>query len=76
MSVPQVNQRVLCITLLLGLSNDDDKNVKVRFCFVHLLCLFFFASIEAPGHVHCLLPPFLNIVSFFRFVSEQDDLVN
>ncbi|XP_068749728.1 HEAT repeat-containing protein 6-like isoform X2 [Montipora capricornis] len=23
-----VNQRVLCITLLLGLSNDDDKNVK------------------------------------------------
>ena len=25
----QVHKRILCITLLLGLSNDEDKNVKV-----------------------------------------------
>lgn len=27
----QVHKRILCITLLLGLSNDEDKNVKVNF---------------------------------------------
>ena len=27
----QVHKRILCITLLLGFSNDEDKNVKVKF---------------------------------------------
>ena len=30
LSFLQLNRRVLCITLLLGLSNDEDKNVKVN----------------------------------------------
>ena len=50
----KVHKRILCITLLLGLSNDEDKNVKVKFTHLHrpLLVKSLYSEDAPANHEH------------------------
>jgi len=48
--------RILCITLLLGLSNDEDKNLKVKRRTLQLFCFFVIPTLRKnnPGIANAL----------------------
>ena len=50
----KVHKRIVCITLLLGLSNDEDKNVKVKFTQLHrpLLVKPLYSEDAPANHEH------------------------